>query len=99
MGFAEPPSSRTELVSSYLTVSPLPRIRIRGGLLSVALSPDRSGPPLTAIPPCGVRTFLPACARHAERLRDLLRCAARGSTWTIDYALDSSSCGSQNKMR
>ena len=31
----------------------------RGGLLSVALSPDRSRPPLAATLPCGVRTFLP----------------------------------------
>ena len=48
MGFAEPPASPPALVSSYLTVSPLPRSarehrkagfpRTRGGLLSVALS-------------------------------------------------------------
>jgi len=40
VGFAEPPMSPPELVSSYLTVSPLPRETNvpRGGLLSVALS-------------------------------------------------------------
>ena len=40
VGFAEPPMSPPELVSSYLTVSPLPReTKVpRGGLLSVALS-------------------------------------------------------------
>lgn len=30
-----------------------------GGLISVALSPSRDAPPLTATLPCGVRTFLP----------------------------------------
>jgi len=39
-------------------VSPTPRSS-RGRLLSVALSPDRSGPPLAATLPSGVRTFLP----------------------------------------
>ncbi len=43
----------------------------RGGLLSVALSPDRSGPSLAATLPCGVRTFLPP--RRGGRLLDLLR--------------------------
>jgi len=40
VGFAEPPMSPPELVSSYLTVSPLPQETNvpRGGLLSVALS-------------------------------------------------------------
>src|SRR5918999_2060259 len=37
VGFTEPPESPQALVSSYLTVSPLPLAR-RGGLLSVALS-------------------------------------------------------------
>src|SRR5437667_6785258 len=44
---------------------------VRGGLLSVALSPDRSGPSLAATLPCGVRTFLPP--RRGGRLLDLLR--------------------------
>ena len=38
MGFAEPGRSPGLLVSSYLTVSPLPVSRLTGGLLSVALS-------------------------------------------------------------
>jgi len=38
MGFAKPPRSLGTLVSSYLTLSPLPRARTRGGLVSVALS-------------------------------------------------------------
>jgi hypothetical protein len=38
MGFAEPGRSPGLLVSSYLTVSPLPVSRPTGGLLSVALS-------------------------------------------------------------
>ena len=58
VGFTERPSSRTDLASSYLAVSPLLRAEARGGLLSVALSPDHSGPSLTATLPCGVRTFL-----------------------------------------
>ncbi len=40
-------------------VSPTPRAETRGRLLSVALSPDRSEPPLAATRPAGVRTFLP----------------------------------------
>ena len=40
VGFTEPPMSPSKLVSSYLTVSPLPRETkaSRGGILSVALS-------------------------------------------------------------
>ena len=38
MGFTEPDRSPGLLVSSYLTVSPLPSGRPAGGLLSVALS-------------------------------------------------------------
>ena len=38
MGFAEPDRSPGLLVSSYLTVSPLPVSHLTGGLLSVALS-------------------------------------------------------------
>jgi hypothetical protein len=37
-GFTKPPASPPTLVSSYLTVSPLPRPESRGGLLSAALS-------------------------------------------------------------
>jgi hypothetical protein len=62
VGFTEPRRSPAPLVSSYLTVSPLPRPPCdgRGGLFSVALSlpvPGRWALPTTA--PCGVRTFLP----------------------------------------
>ena len=72
VGFTERPPSRAGLASSYLAVSPLLRTRgVRGGLLSVALSPDRSGPSLAATLPCGVRTFLPP--RRGGRLLDLLR--------------------------
>ena len=46
-------------VSSYSTISPLPASIDTGGIFSVALSPDRSGPPLAATLPYGVRTFLP----------------------------------------
>ena len=44
---------------------------VRGGLFSVALSPDCSRPPLAATLPYGVRTFLPP--RYDGRLLDLLR--------------------------
>ena len=61
VGFAEPDRSPGLLVSSYLTVSPLPRRLLRrGGLFSVALSlpgrAERWALPTTT--PCGVRTFL-----------------------------------------
>ena len=46
-----------ELLPHRFTIAP--RLAARGCLLSVALSPDRSGPPLAATLPCGVRTFLP----------------------------------------
>ena len=52
-----------ELLPRRFTLAPGPKAR--GGLLSVALSPDRSGPPLAATLPCGVRTFLPSPARRA----------------------------------
>ena len=48
-------------------VSPTPRSS-RGRLLSVALSPDRSGPPLAATLPCGVRTFLPPRSEASDCL-------------------------------
>ena len=45
-----------------------------GGMFSVVLSPDHSGPPLTATLSCGVRTFLPrACARGAIAQSTLAR--------------------------
>ena len=68
MGFTEPDRSPGLLVSSYLTVSPLPRPKRkhpgRGGLFSVALSlsgPHVNRPRRWALPtiaPFGVRTFL-----------------------------------------
>src|SRR5947207_11472816 len=50
------------LVSSYLTVAPLPR---RGGLFSVALSAGRPAWALPSTLPCGVRTFLDPVTRAA----------------------------------
>ena len=69
MGFAEPGRSPGLLVSSYLTVSPLPRPGRREAIRTEAVYflwhfpyPDpRSGPGRWALPtiaPCGVRTFL-----------------------------------------
>ena len=54
-----------ELLPHRFTVAPRPEAR--GGLLSVALSPDRSGPPLAATLPCGVRTFLLPANRASDR--------------------------------
>jgi hypothetical protein len=59
VGLAEPDRSPDPLVSSYLTVSPLPQ---RGGLFSVALSAGRPAWVLPSTLPFGARTFL-------ERLR------------------------------
>jgi hypothetical protein len=61
VGFTEPGRSPDLLVSSYLTVSPLPPRRKRpgGGLFSVALSlPEIGRWALPTTSPCGVRTFL-----------------------------------------
>jgi hypothetical protein len=46
-------------VSSYLAFSTLPSPEAEGGIFSVVLSPDCSGPPLAATLSYGVRTFLP----------------------------------------
>jgi len=64
VGFTEPGRSPGLLVSSYLTVSPLPRPPSkdgRGGLFSVALSllDQIERWALSTTAPCGVRTFLP----------------------------------------
>ena len=48
-----------EPVSSYLAFSTLLAAKAAGGVFSVVLSPDYSGPPLAATLSCGVRTFLP----------------------------------------
>src|SRR5262249_4511398 len=54
----------------------------RSGLFSVALSPSRPGPPLTATLPCGVRTFLSprrrAAARPPPARRARRRCSLAG---------------------
>lgn len=55
-------------------VSPTPRYA-RGRLLSVALSPDRSGPPLAATLPFGVRTFLPPRSEASDCLILSGRCS------------------------
>ena len=76
VGFAEPDRSPGPLVSSYLTVSPLPPGEPGGGLFSVALSAGRPAWALPSTLPCGVRTFLetrtlgahPAAARPAPPL-------------------------------
>src|SRR5581483_3245082 len=65
-------------VSSYLAFSPLPACA--GGMFSVVLSPDHSGPPLAATPSYGVRTFLSlagAIARSALARNSILILPAR----------------------
>src|SRR5205823_2792685 len=73
---------------------PCSRLAARGGLFSVALSPDRSRPPLAATLPSGVRTFLPP------------RCAAGGCSTSsvarrtaVRYPLASAFSGRQYSMR
>jgi hypothetical protein len=58
-----------EPVSSYLAISTLPAARAAGGMISVALSPDRSEPSLAATSSYGVRTFL---ASRVSAIRDRL---------------------------
>ena len=55
-------------VSSYLAFSTLPIKIMMGGVFSVVLSPDHSGPPLTATLSYGVRTFLPLPEAAGDRL-------------------------------
>lgn len=58
-GYAWPDMLPHPPVVSYSTVSPLPSGKPEGGLLSVALSGDRSPWELPSALPCGARTFLP----------------------------------------
>ena len=55
-------------MSSYLAFSTLPAAKAAGGMFSVVLSPDHSGPPLTATLSYGVRTFLPPLEAESDRL-------------------------------
>jgi len=58
-GFTEPPESPPALVSSYLTVSPLPSERVPKAVYSLWHCPwDRSRWGLPSALPSGVRTFL-----------------------------------------
>ena len=54
-------------VSSYLAFSTLPGAEAPGGVFSVVLSPDHSGPSLAATLSCGVRTFLPLPEAESDR--------------------------------
>jgi hypothetical protein len=62
-----------ELLPHRFTLAATPSRRRRGGLFSVALSPPRDGPSLSATLLYGVRTFLPhrliRCRRLPVRLR------------------------------
>ena len=78
-GVYRAPMSPPGPVSSYLTVSPLPReetgASLRGGLFSVALSSRRRDSALRSTLPCGARTFLPPASRSGspgQRSFDLL---------------------------
>ena len=87
-----------ELLPHLFTLAADPEAR--GGLFSVALSPDRSGPSLTATLPCGVRTFLPPQLRRAAAQpppADRTRGAARPHRVSHPFA----ACPSerQNSMR
>jgi len=67
-----------------------------GGLFSVALSPGRPGPPLTATLPCGVRTFLPA-SRNSPSDCTTSSGARRRAPSRVLYSAVSSGC--QNRIR
>ena len=96
MGFAVPSAVTVDAVSSYLAVSPLPfqaNLNL-GGLFSVALSvalglATYSTQPLTGIPPCGARTFLPTSklpSISSDCLTDFpLRIIARLSCTEVSY--------------
>lgn len=70
-GVYHAPAITGEPVSSYLAISTLPPVYTAGGIFSVALSPDHSGPPLTATLSYGVRTFLPSRCREERPLDPL----------------------------
>jgi hypothetical protein len=73
-GLAEPRRSPVALVSSYLTVSPLPApVARRRRLFSVALSPGHPGWALPTALPYGVPTFLDTVP-DAAAARPALRC-------------------------
>jgi len=71
MGFTELPTSPPELVSSYLTVSPLPAVAeaLTGGLLSVALSLGSPPVPVRNHPALRSPDFPPARYRRSEASR------------------------------
>ena len=67
MGFTEPDRSPGLLVSSYLTVSPLPAERTPQAVCFLWHFPwPRGRWALPTIEPCGARTFLPPAARRAH---------------------------------
>ena len=64
VGFTEPPKSPSTLVSSYLTVSPLPGKQVLRAVYFLWHFPwDRSRWTLSSTLPYGVRTFLDALER------------------------------------
>ena len=69
MGFTKPPRSPGTLVVSYTTVSPLPVPRERPSAVCSLLHCPSGFPAweLPSILPCGVRTFLDACAAAVRR--------------------------------
>jgi len=68
MGFTEHPTSPPDLVSSYLTLSPLPAFALAmvGGLLSVALSLGSPPVPVKNHPALRSPDFPPARRRRGE---------------------------------
>jgi hypothetical protein len=78
-------TSPPSLVGTAHRFTDSPRPKPWSRLLSVALSPDRSGPPLAATLPCGVRTFLSSRSSRDERPLHLLRpridCFSESSVW------------------
>jgi len=78
VGFTMRPPSLTDRWALTSPFQPYSTVRSGrdppGGVFSVALSLDRSRPPLTATLSCGVRTFLLRVDRGSDRL---IHCAPR----------------------
>ncbi len=91
-GFTKLPPSPAELVSSYLTFSPLPligplNVLTRGGFLSVALSFPSPGLGVTQRFVLWSPDFPPPCQRHGRRSFVLLR-HTRVNIWNTVKVVD-----------
>ena len=92
MGFTEPDRSPGLLVSSYLTVSPLPAERTPQAVCFLWHFPWPCGRwALPTIAPCGARTFLPPASPQASL--DAAASAGRRSSGPLQSKVHSTSHG------